>query len=330
MQAVDFMGQYLDWKRLISSTLSKEIMNEAVPEGTEGIVLAGMGGSGIVSDIVYEMLKQAVNVPLTIVKDFELPRWARKGWVVIGISYSGNTMETIEVIRKALNRGCFVSAVTSGGKLAELMIREGYPLIKIPGGRAPRSSLPALLTGVLRLLEMLSVERRLSEYVEKAMYILDDEKFIEMWSEKLVKHLSSKIPVWVVNQKYYPLALRAKDEFNENSKTLSLINVYPESAHNDIVGWERWFGPVASVVFREEKDEILAYIAKYMQEQGVIAEEILLEKATSPDAYLKNVLLWSQIVGVASVKTAINRGINPAETRSILDYKEFIKKLRSK
>jgi glucose/mannose-6-phosphate isomerase len=318
-----FKDQYLDWEELAKSIIASEVDNLGNFRGLtyDGLALAGMGGSGIACDVIYSELKNALSIPITIVKDFTLPYWVRKGWLVIAISYSGNTLETLSLVDEAIRRGAAVAAVSSDGSLIKKCDESKLPYIKIPEGRAPRTSFPALVGGVVKLLHELKIYDFLDEFKD-GLHALRNIDEAERASEELSDFLEGTIPVFISDQDHYPLALRAKDEINENAKTPSLVHIYPESAHNDIVSWDGWFGPLSAVIL-DTGNSVLGYIGSYIMRAGVPTKII---KLTHLSNYFGRALWWSQVIGLTSVRLAWRRGIDPEKTKAIAEYKEFLRK----
>jgi len=58
-----------------------------------GIVISGMGGSAISGDIVKEWLRDSVDIPIYVNRDYDLPKWVGRDTLTIFLSYSGNTEE---------------------------------------------------------------------------------------------------------------------------------------------------------------------------------------------------------------------------------------------
>ncbi|MEM0038520.1 MAG: SIS domain-containing protein [Zestosphaera sp.] len=316
----EYLMDYLDWPDLVRAALSTEPANaEPLRKPPEGVAVLGMGGSGIVGDVLQSMSAERFDAPLVVIKDFRLPRWVDRDWLVLAVSYSGDTMETLTCLQEALSRGVKAAVVASGGMMMELSVSNRLPHFRIPPGRTPRSSFPALLLGALKLLSKLGVELEGMD-AHELLKSLEGSDALKAGGE-LADRLHGRMPVFISNVRYYPLALRAKDEFNENAKTVAKAEVYPEGFHNDVVGWEGWFGPVSAVIFREVGDYTLGFLEELLKSAGVS----LTVYEISGD-YVSNIIKWSQILGIASVETALRRGLNPRETKHIARYKEFLRK----
>ncbi|MCD6324214.1 MAG: hypothetical protein J7L55_03810 [Desulfurococcales archaeon] len=318
----EFRSLYLDWYDLSLKTLEREVRGsvESFSE-VEGLALVGMGGSGIACDVAEAILRERFGKPVNVVKGFRLPNWVRDGWGVIAVSYSGNTAETVSVVKEAVRRGCRFGVVTSGGKLMELAERSNAPYVLVDGGRVPRASFPALTLGLLKLMSELDLLEEGVDWLKESAEVLKKTREAERSSEELSDFLEGTIPVFIADEAHYPLALRAREEMNENAKTPSFIQVYPESAHNDIVSWEGWFGPLSAVIL-DTGNDIVRYIATYLNSVGVPTKIVDLRQYES---YLGRTLRWAQVVGLASVRLALRRGVDPAATESIRKYKKFLK-----
>ena len=69
-----------------------------------GVLILGMGGSGIGGAIVEGILLQSSKIPVQSCADYSIPGWVSKNTLVVACSYSGNTEETIEAVKKAKNQ----------------------------------------------------------------------------------------------------------------------------------------------------------------------------------------------------------------------------------
>ncbi|MFH1756188.1 MAG: SIS domain-containing protein, partial [Candidatus Latescibacterota bacterium] len=115
------------------------------------IVLCGMGGSAIAGDMVRSCLGGALEVPLYVSRSYDVPAHMARGALCIVSSYSGNTGETLLSYESLRGNAKAVIAITSGGKLEKICVRDQVPVCKIPGGMPPRAAIaysffPTLLT----------------------------------------------------------------------------------------------------------------------------------------------------------------------------------------
>lgn len=319
MESNHFLKEYLDWAQLIEEIEEvKPVNTTPLREGVEGILIVGMGGSGIVGDVIYSLSSEVLEIPVTLVKDFQVPKWVGKNWLSVAVSYSGDTVETLTCLNEVIRRGAQVAVVASGGEMIRLAESRKLPYVVVPPSRTPRSSFPALLLGTLKLLKSLGIDLGTPQEKQLAEFLRREDT--SRLGYELADRLVDKIPVFISSSKYYPLALRAKDEFNENAKVPAKVETYPEGFHNDIVGWEAWFGPFSIVLFKEHDNKILEFLKETLLSAGL--EVITYELSR---AYIEEMIKWSHVVGITSVVVAMRRGLNPRETKHIRKYKDFIK-----
>src|SRR6266704_262704 len=105
-------------------------------------VVTGMGGSGIAGEVLAAVAGPDCPVQVTTDHDYRLPGWVGAADLVIAVSCSGATEETLSAAEEAVRRGCRLLAVGSeGSALAALaeQARAGFICVK-PSGM-PRSML---------------------------------------------------------------------------------------------------------------------------------------------------------------------------------------------
>ena len=116
------------------------------------IVFAGMGGSGAIGDI-FEAILSKTNIHVTLVKGYHLPNTVNSKTLVIATSISGNTVETLSVLKSAIQTDAKVIAFSSGGELEKICIKNSLEYRKIEMRHSPRVSFPIFLYSMLKILE---------------------------------------------------------------------------------------------------------------------------------------------------------------------------------
>ena len=84
------------------------------------IVISGMGGSAIGGSLLESYGAGESSVPLSVWRNYGLPAYVNENTLVIAVSYSGNTEETLSALHVARDRGAQLLAVTTDGQVAEL------------------------------------------------------------------------------------------------------------------------------------------------------------------------------------------------------------------
>ncbi|HKV69247.1 MAG TPA: hypothetical protein VJN72_14245, partial [Gaiellales bacterium] len=69
------------------------------------VVIAAMGGSAMGGELLRALITTHAPVPITRVRGFGIPSWAGPGTLVVCVSYSGNTVETLACAKRAHEQG---------------------------------------------------------------------------------------------------------------------------------------------------------------------------------------------------------------------------------
>jgi len=214
-----------------------------MPSG-ERVLVTGMGGSGISGDIAGLLAGEAGRLAL-VHKSYGLPGWAaRERPLVVAVSYSGNTEETLSAVAAAQELQLPMVAISTGGKLAEIARTAGAPHVEIPSGLQPRAALGYLAGAVSMVLEAAGVLPDQVGGLQEAASVLDSlfgkdgqGPGAEL-AEDLAEGLVGRVPVIYGGPGGSGVAaLRWKTQFNENSKRAAYASWLPELDHNELVGW---------------------------------------------------------------------------------------------
>lgn len=197
------------------------------------LIFCGMGGSGIVGDIAKSWLEHRGCGAVTLsYRGYGLPSYVKGAQhLVVCVSYSGNTEETLSNFRAAMERGAKVVCVSSGGELEKLARDNGVLHLRVPQGFAPRYALGYMLSKVLALLGVDEEEMRDARENIETRYGEIKEK-----GEEVADRLYGYIPIIYATPMTEACAFRWKTQVNENSKTQAYFGVLPEIHHNEVVG----------------------------------------------------------------------------------------------
>ncbi len=87
--------------------------------GIRQVILAGMGPAGLASDLVGAYLASTCPLPVVTHSDYDLPAWAGgEQTLVIAVSCSGSTQETISACLAAVKNHCRVLTIGQPGSIA--------------------------------------------------------------------------------------------------------------------------------------------------------------------------------------------------------------------
>ncbi len=212
----------------------------------DNVVVVGMGGSGIAGDVAVATAAPFMPIPVNVLKGYELPSYVGRNSLVVAVSFSGNTEETLEVFGRAIHHGALGISVSGGGSLAELSREMGVCHISVDASiPQPRAAFGALSVSVLAALDRVGVFSGASSWVKEAIEQLkarrSDLLGTSSPAEALARSLRGRIPLIVSSAPIGAVAaMRWKTQINENVKGPAFFSVYPEACHNELAGFERY------------------------------------------------------------------------------------------
>jgi glucose/mannose-6-phosphate isomerase len=210
-----------------------------------GLVIAGMGGSGIGGALARAALGDRCSRPIVLSRDYGLPPWTMPDTTVLCTSYSGNTEETLAAYEAAGALGARRIVATTGGKLADAARADGVPVIPLPGAFQPRVAVAYLLVVALEVAGLSGVAPRV--HLEIDVAAAHAEQLAAEWgpdgpedglAKSLARGLHGTIPQIAGSGLTAPIAYRWKTQINENVKQPAFSHELPELDHNEIVGWK--------------------------------------------------------------------------------------------
>lgn len=209
--------------------------------GVDTVVVTGVGGSGICADVVAAVAADRLPIPLVVHKTYGLPAFVGPRSLVVAVSCSGDTAETLSAAQEAIRRGARLLAVAGGGRLGALGQEQGRPWVQVARRCQPRHSLGLLAVPVLAALglddgldEALAVQRRVRAACGRDVAQADNP----------AKQLGSRIAAAgaAIVHGARPLAAvaayRLKCQLNENAELPAFFGELPEVTHNEVVGWD--------------------------------------------------------------------------------------------
>ena len=214
-------------------------------ESPGGLVVAGMGGSGVGGVLARAILGDHASRPILAARTYGLPSWTTPDTTVLCASYSGNTEEALACYEAAGALGATRVAVTSGGRLAELARADGVPVIPVAGGFQPRAAVAYMTVAALEVAGLCGAGPRMGSEIDVAADHL--EQLVVEWgadgaedseSKTLARALRDSVPVIAGSGITQAVAYRWKTQFNENAKMPAFTQELPELDHNEIVGWQ--------------------------------------------------------------------------------------------
>ncbi|HEU5024070.1 MAG TPA: bifunctional phosphoglucose/phosphomannose isomerase [Spirillospora sp.] len=320
------------------------------------IVVTGMGGSGISGDVLAAVCGLGCPVPVTTVRGYRLPGWVGAADLVIAVSCSGSTEETLEVAAQAARRGCRLLCVGGAGSpLADLAARGRGVFVPVRSVGQPRSTLWGLTVPLLVAARTLGLTDVPDAVLESTAERLEDiahrcrpasEPFVNP-AKRIALDLAGDVPlVWGTSPLAETAAYRMCCQLNENAKYPAVSGGLPEADHNQVMAFDGFFAGGGSpadpddffrdragdaehglhlVVLRDTEEhpqtaKRRAASVEMARDRGVAVTEILAE-GTHP---LERIATMIALADYVTVYLAITLGVDPTPVPAIQELKARI------
>jgi glucose/mannose-6-phosphate isomerase len=298
------------------------------------LALGGMGGSAIAGELTAAAFADALPRPFLVVRDYRWPACVGRDSLAILSSYSGNTEETLALAGEAAARGVPVAALSSDGALAERAQRAGWPLHRLPGGMPPRAALFHAWVPLTTFVAALGWTADPVPAWREAVAVLKQRRRESGVAAPEASNPAKQLARAVAGQPLFlytaagPLAavaVRWRQQLNENAKVLAHSAVVPEQNHNEIVGWQvasKVTRAVAVLVLRDGGDSAeatarLDLAAEYAARQGAAVHEI----RSHGESLLARLASLVQFGDSLSLYLALLGGADPSDIASIDEFK---------
>lgn len=218
------------------------------------IVVTGMGGSGVSGDVLAALTAATCPIPVAVHRGYGLPGWVGASDLVMAVSCSGSTAETLSAAVEAARRGARLLGVGAANSPLDLHCRsENGVFIPITKQLAPRASLWALVVPLLvvawraELLDLGSdaadLEATATRLDEIASACRGDRESFVNPAKSLAAELIGSLPIiWGSGPTGPVAALRAACQLAENAKLPAIWGALPEAHHNQSVALDGELG----------------------------------------------------------------------------------------
>ena len=293
------------------------------------IVISGMGGSGFSGDFILSLFRDSIKMPITISKYYSLSEFVNDKTLLILVSYSGNTEEVLSSLEDGIKRGASIVAISSDGRLEEFT-KDKYTFFKIPSGYPPRMALPFLFYPIYYTLKNF-VEKDFGEeeFFDLLPSLYEPFKNKDNEAKRLAETVYGKIPVVYSSFSLKPVALRWKQEINENSKNPAYDQYFPELNHNETVSWD-------SNLFKEELIFIILrdqYDSERMSKRIDVSKEFLKSRGWKFKEYRSSgrgkLLNLFSLIPLGDFTSIYLSLLNSVEAKPVKIIEELKKRLKS-
>ena len=303
-------------------------------ERPSNVVFGGLGGSGIIGDIMADYLRELTDIPVSVCRTTRIPRIVGKKTLFVTVSYSGETQETLDLFAQAKAMDMMMVSIGSGGQLISQSRREGIAHLRVIADLPPRVALPELVAAAVFALERAAVIKDASKLLSETSRWLSVQigrlkpsiPSEENYAKQMAQALDGKIPLLMGDEENVSVLRRFKNELNENSKVPALYYTLPEAYHNDVEGLRvlGQFGHVQPVLLHGHAE---LEGQKHTHEKLIAVLRELGFPATLPFEGLGNDRLSYLLTAITfgdyvSAYLAVLRGIDPSEPTLIPKFKE--------
>jgi glucose/mannose-6-phosphate isomerase len=319
----------------------------AGPDRPRAIVVAGMGGSGIAGDVLAAACGNGSPVQIVPTHGYDLPGWVGAPDLVIAVSCSGSTEETLSAATEAVRRGCqLVGVGGTGSPLEAIAIQAQAPFIPVVSAGMPRSTLWGLSIPLIAIAERIGIMQVGPDDYEATAAKLErisyqcrpaSESFINP-GKSLALDLFGTVPmIWGSTPLGGVAAKRFAAQLNENAKYPGIAGELPEANHNQVVAFDRPFAPGSTGAGAEPGFPLRLVLladsrehpqvarrrmtsAELVAERGIGVSELPMEG----DHVLERFASVVQLIDYATVYLGIASGVDPSPIAIIQDLKERI------
>lgn len=212
------------------------------------IVISGMGGSNLASELIRSVYGRKIKSPLILVRNYHLPQFVDNRSLVIISSYSGNTEETLNCLQEAIKKKAKIFCLAGGGRLLALAKKHKIPYYqlnkKLNPANQPRYGLGLQLGAFLAIFKKLQVINLSSEEIGQILeylMVLNESFWPEVESARnLAKNIASELvdclPVLVAADFLSANTHILANQINESAKNLAAYYPIPELNHHLLEG----------------------------------------------------------------------------------------------
>jgi len=287
------------------------------------IVFAGMGGSGAIGDLFASILSKS-NIHVNVVKGYLLPKTVDENTLVVTISISGNSIETLTVLDSALKLNSKIIGFSSGGKMKSFCTKNNIPFREIQEFHSPRASFIGFTFSILKVLhsiipiEKSDIEESLSE-LEKMSEKISSSNLNDTNPALELANSISGTPIIYYPSGLQSTAIRFKNSLQENTKIHASIENIIETCHNGIVAWEQKSATVP-ILIQGEDDHIKTkerwnIFKEFFKEKNIEYKEIFSIKGN----ILSKLVCLIYFLDFVSIYKAVISNTDPSPIESI-DY----------
>jgi glucose/mannose-6-phosphate isomerase len=208
-------------------------------------IVIGNGGAALAGDMLRGFVAHTAQIPVVIVRGYDVPAFVGPDSIAIALSHSGNTEETVAAFEEAIDRGVKPVIVTTGGMLESLATTHRAPLVMYAAEERPRDALASMFTALVAVAHAVQVIGDVANDMDEAIALLEEARdaFAPAVAEdgnpakQMARALAGRIPAIYGGAMLEPVARAWKAKLNGYAKTTAMYDLLPEANHTSTVGY---------------------------------------------------------------------------------------------
>lgn len=298
------------------------------------ILILGMGGTAVSAGLIKNLADFENKTPTEVLSNYNVPAYVDHRTLVIALSYSGETEETISAFDQAASKGAKLIAISSGGQLASICRKYRAPIFNIDYGAEARAAIGYTLIPLVAIYHKLGFinlgENELKQSLDSLRNfqrkIRTEIPSQQNLAKQLAEHLLGKIAFVIGNDLMTEIAHRFKTQINENAKTLAINEVIPELCHNSINGldWPEKLKDKILVVMLQSRYDFIRnrlrqqILTQILHKKGISYESVFIDSNVGRLAEILQGIHFSDYV---SYYLALLNKVDPTK----LEMAEYLK-----
>ena len=214
-------------------------------KGLRQVVFAGMGDSAMGAELLAAYAAPLSPVPIVVLRDYDLPAWANGSHtLVVALSRSEDTEETLSVFQQATQRRCRCLAVGAGGDLLKMANAADAPAWQYEPSN-PAGTQVAFTFGLLaaafyrmRWLPDLGAEfrRAVATLYDQQNSLKADIPPMFNPAKRMAGQMMGRWVTIVGSGLLVPVARHWRNQINQMAKSQAQVDFLPEMDHSALAG----------------------------------------------------------------------------------------------
>ncbi|MEX0896110.1 MAG: SIS domain-containing protein [Patescibacteria group bacterium] len=302
------------------------------------VLIAGMGGSALGSDVIKHLYKDTLKVPFDTIRDYTLPAYVNENTLVVLASYSGTTEEVVSCAKAAKAKNAQIMVIAAGGTLIDLAKQNDWTAYQIDAkynpSQQPRMAIGYAVFGTICLLSKAGILSLTKAEVDEVATVIEkkvNDSTVEIPQDTnpakiLAYSMFDKRPIFVVSDFLEGAGHVVTNQSNENAKTFADYKVVPEMNHHLLEGLQfpksnsdtHIFIFINSQLYHERNQKRMKLTQRVVEDNHIETMALDLHAETK----LAQVFEAIALVGFAGYYLSMLEGIDPSPIPFVESFKK--------